>query len=458
VSAPTFEPAADDLLREAFAAFDPPTQPAATTEPPGDDGPGPGRGPDGAPLFDPTPLDVPDLDLNYLGDIDAIDVADLELDGQSLIDTIAAPYSLAGYNERAAVALALCVPHLTRLKSESWGIVGNADHYYGYHLSRMRLRGTGYGGDYSLAGIRNAGGPNDTACALDLRMSGWKAARQWVSWARVERAAGRLPEIAELIGSLDGQRALYAADSTGWRWTRYLGDGHVAWAHLALYRSYAGSASFPTRAFGRWTNTGLYVPKPKPRPVPSGWTQVRRGEGLIVIGRRVKVPWQNLAKWNNIRSPYIVFTGQWLKYRADAPARNAVAPAFTDVHPVIPAAVPDTVPAKRLGLSVVGGTDLLDVYADELPLMVRGMGDATGHGQYVDLIASALNTYGANIETTGPGRTFDGAVYAKAMAWRAVHDIGPYRLPGQPLSGYDHTGEWGVGSWASILGQQLLDA
>jgi LysM repeat protein len=258
---------------------------------------------------------------------------DLDLDEPPELEGEQQPYGLAGYSERAAVALALCLPHLARLGSGSLGIVGNPLHRYGYHLSRNRLVGTGNGRDYSLTGARNTGGPNDVACALDVKMGGWPAARAWVSWVRAERAAGRLPEVAEIIGSPDGRRALYAADSTGWRWVPYQGSGHVAWAHIAVYRRYADSPSLAGRILGRWTRSGLIVPpKPKPTPAPkppaatSATYTVKAGDTLIGIGRRTGVRWQSIALWNGVRAPYRIHAGDVLRLRAPAVKPKPPAP------------------------------------------------------------------------------------------------------------------------------------
>lgn len=517
MTTPTQDPDVGEILAAAFRALEPVQYHPAVLRPAA---PSPGRDPDtGAPLFFPTPVFDADTAPLFLGDVDGLeDDLDVELgDG-------AMPAELAGFRERAAPALALCLPHLTRVGSGNNGIIGNDAHSYGYHLSRNRLLGTGHRGDYSITGPHDVGGPNDTACALDLFMHGWPASRAWVSWARAERAAGRLPEIAELIGSPDGKRALYAADTTGWRWTVYQGEGHISWTHVAIYRQSANNASFATRAFGRWTRNGLVTPRPTPRPpkptaatytVQTGDTLVSIGEktgvpwqtisvlnrirrpytvhkgqvlrlraaprpapkppkppkpttyrvragdsGLIEIAERVGVPWQTIASLNRLRPPYIIHKGQLLRIRASA-ARHVQPAAFAEA--ALPdggvAALPALTPAKILGRWRAGdGSDLLGFYATTLPVLACGMGHVTGHGEYVSLIRDALNARGAHIAGLGTEPAFDGDVYMKAMMWKAAHGVGPYTMPGQPLSGFDYADEWGTASWASILGQTLIAA
>jgi hypothetical protein len=161
------------------------------------------------------------------------------------------------YGEHPAAALSSVVPHLKRVGASLSGIVANDAHTYGYHLSAARLRGTGKAQDYSMTGPANAPAADQhAACAIDIGMA-WPASRTWLEWVRAERAAGRLPQITELIGSTDGRAARYAAASTGWKWSRYTGDGHVAWCHVAIGRRYANQDDFGDALLGRWTATGL---------------------------------------------------------------------------------------------------------------------------------------------------------------------------------------------------------
>jgi hypothetical protein len=169
---------------------------------------------------------------------------------------------------REAPALTECKTHLDRLGAGFLGIIGDARHGYGYHLSRADIRARG-NTDYSITGTGDTNGPSDTACALDVRVTpiknlfgkkvtGWPAAPAFLRWLRAERAAGRLPEVAELIGDAKGTGvAMYAADSTGWKWVRYTGTGHVDWFHVAIYRSQATDLTFARRTFALWDAKGL---------------------------------------------------------------------------------------------------------------------------------------------------------------------------------------------------------
>jgi len=160
------------------------------------------------------------------------------------------------YGEHPAAALSSVVPHLKRIGATLSGIVANDAHTYGYHLSAARLRGTGKAQDYSMTGPANAPAADQhAACAIDVGMA-WPASRSWLEWVRTERAAGRLPQITELIGSTDGKTARYAAASTAWKWNRYTGGGHVAWCHVAIGRRWANDDDFGDALLGRWDANG----------------------------------------------------------------------------------------------------------------------------------------------------------------------------------------------------------
>lgn len=171
---------------------------------------------------------------------------------------------------REAPALAACRTHLDRLGAGFLGIKGDPNHSYGYHIAVEDLKRP----DYSSQGPGDTTGPKDTACAIDVRVTpiadlygkkvaGWPTASKFLEWVRVERAADRLPEVAELIGARRSWKtagwkvAWYAADSTGWKWTRYKGSGHTDWFHLAIYRKYANVSTFADRTFGLWGPAGL---------------------------------------------------------------------------------------------------------------------------------------------------------------------------------------------------------
>lgn len=210
---------------------------------------------------------------------------------------------------REGKALAARKADLPRLGAGFLGILGDANHSFGFHIPLANLRRP----DYSSTGSRNVG-PRDAGCAMDTRVTkvsrdilgnpvpGWPAAAAYLRWLRIERKAGRVYQTAELIGSLDGNKASYAADSTNWEWTPYTGSGHVDWQHEAVYRKYADDATYRARTFGKWGPRGLLVkpPAPKPKPKPTAkryfsWTTWFNAYSYDVL-TAVRVTLPNLIK------------------------------------------------------------------------------------------------------------------------------------------------------------------
>lgn len=187
---------------------------------------------------------------------------DFHNDTLGLLSSLAAPAALAevstlaGYDEHASAAIKTLNKEMTRIGAENLGAVGNSAHLYGYHLSPIRLRGTGHSGDYSLSGVANNPiADQRAACAQDIGM-GWKASRQWIKWLFGEYTAGRLPHVVEIIGAIDGRTALYAATSIGRKVVKYTGTGHVAWSHVAHGRRYANVSTYGAEVLGKWDATG----------------------------------------------------------------------------------------------------------------------------------------------------------------------------------------------------------
>lgn len=107
------------------------------------------------------------------------------------------------------------------------GCCGDANHTYGFHCAACAVSSS----DYSIR--RSTGVANSSwALAGDFAMNlPWS--RKWLAWLVSEVKAGRFPEIVEIIGSLDGKKALYWARWEGWNARAYTGGGHVAWAHIS---------------------------------------------------------------------------------------------------------------------------------------------------------------------------------------------------------------------------------
>lgn len=132
------------------------------------------------------------------------------------------------------------------------GIIGDQNHTFGYHLCSPPA------GDYSTQGIANWP-VGSYACAIDIGAD-WAASRQWLAWLIAEIREDRITGIAEVIGSLDGKTARYWSDSETPEWQQegvpYDGDGHVAWAHVAIYRSTAKQDHGILKGWGANGQTG----------------------------------------------------------------------------------------------------------------------------------------------------------------------------------------------------------
>lgn len=127
------------------------------------------------------------------------------------------------------------------------GIIGDANHSFGYHLCAPPS------GDYSTRGTANMP-VGSYSCAIDIGMN-WQASRQWLAWLITEIRDDRITGIAEVIGSLDGRNVRYWSDSSGWHQngTTYTGSGHDTWTHVSIYRS---TALADHKILAGWTATG----------------------------------------------------------------------------------------------------------------------------------------------------------------------------------------------------------
>lgn len=112
------------------------------------------------------------------------------------------------------------------------GCCGDSKHTSGFHLPSDRLPAS----DYSM---KRSGKPDGSyACAGDFGMNTvW--ARKWLGWLVDRCKAGMFPEIIEIIGSLDGKRALYWSKWNNWTARAYVGAGHITWAHISCDRAAA---------------------------------------------------------------------------------------------------------------------------------------------------------------------------------------------------------------------------
>lgn len=133
------------------------------------------------------------------------------------------------------------------------GIVGDANHSFGFHVAADELPAS----DYSRTRDPNGSdGPYvnwDYACAGDFSHRGDPALRAMHANVLARLLRGELPMICEFIGQpVAGQPVVYWA-----RWNgtgalqRYTGSGHDHWSHISWYRS-----TVDQRAY-LWTEDGM---------------------------------------------------------------------------------------------------------------------------------------------------------------------------------------------------------
>ncbi len=133
------------------------------------------------------------------------------------------------------------LPEMTRAKAIGWARMGccpNDKHSYGFHMP------TPSAGDYSLnAGLNKPIGA--FCCAVDIGTTSADG-RRYVRAMFDRWDAGVQPaDQAELIGSPDGRKVLYASWKNPGRVELYRGKGHDTWCHSSKFRSLA-------RKDGRW--------------------------------------------------------------------------------------------------------------------------------------------------------------------------------------------------------------
>lgn len=145
------------------------------------------------------------------------------------------------------------------------GIIGDANHSFGFHLCSPPS------GDYSLNGAANKP-VGQYSCAIDIGMN-WAASRSWLAWLITEIREDRIKNVAEVIGSFNGRDVRYWSDAETPEWQQngvpYNGDGHDTWTHVSIYRS---TALQDHGLLAGWTATGHTGGTPTPTPSPGGST------------------------------------------------------------------------------------------------------------------------------------------------------------------------------------------
>jgi len=135
-----------------------------------------------------------------------------------------------------APALVVERQRLAAIGGSFLGICGDASHTYGYHVPAARLPAT----DYSMEGALNRPVCQWHAAAIDIGMN-WTVSRQWLRWLIQKIREDTIKNVAEVIGSYDGQNVRYWSDESGWSTDgrAYTGEGHDTWTHVSIYRSTA---------------------------------------------------------------------------------------------------------------------------------------------------------------------------------------------------------------------------
>jgi lipoprotein NlpD len=120
----------------------------------------------------------------------------------------------------------------------------------------------------------------------------------------------------------------------------------VVHAICAALLAACSTARAPVDQRGDGASAGAPAVQPPP-PVPIADTvpvpanhRVARGDTLYSIAFRYGLDYRDIARWNGIRDPYVIFAGQSLKLQADARSGKRVSPA--PARPPAPRPAPAT--------------------------------------------------------------------------------------------------------------------
>lgn len=119
------------------------------------------------------------------------------------------------------------------------GIVGDAAHSFGYHLSRQDLIARGEPNDYSLVLPLDRLGPDDTASALDISLSPdlmKTVTGRLLAAARAGDPA--LSAVREFCGTTDGVNTHWYDLPTRSEGLGVWDDSHLWHVHLSFYRAH----------------------------------------------------------------------------------------------------------------------------------------------------------------------------------------------------------------------------
>jgi hypothetical protein len=193
----------------------------------------------------------------------------------------------------------LIAPHLSSMRIG--GVVGDANHGSGYHISRSVLIAKGKTGDYSIQAPADKRGRADHASAIDITLS---TAQMRLVTTRLRVACTdndpRIEPIREFIGSLDGRNVCgfnryKTGRSVGWYPSGYSDSSHQWHVHVSVFRAYCDDANrmkglaeviAGVRAgeFGWIDPTGAAVAPPPPR-LPTYYVDPEK-VSTVLLGHR----------------------------------------------------------------------------------------------------------------------------------------------------------------------------
>jgi endonuclease/exonuclease/phosphatase family metal-dependent hydrolase len=183
------------------------------------------------------------------------------------------------------------------------GVVGDAAHGSGYHLSREDNRST----DYSVQAPADRRGSSRYAAAIDITMD---PARMKLVTARLRKACtpdvdgnydDRIECVREFIGTETGRAVCgynryKTGRSVGWHPSGYSDSSHLWHVHISVFRDRVNDANemtglaeviagLPRGALG-WKGEQAVVPEPEPVLLPSYWVDPAKVSKLWAIDQK----------------------------------------------------------------------------------------------------------------------------------------------------------------------------
>jgi hypothetical protein len=203
------------------------------------------------------------------------------------------------------------------------GIVGNADHSYGFHVAADELPASDYSRTMDPVGAYGPYVDWDFACAGDFSHENNETLRAMHRQVLSRLMNGEMPMICEFIGKPWADQPVYY-----WaRWNGietlqyYTGSGHDKWSHISWYRSMVNQRAY------LWKGDSLS---------PEEMDQLANLTAEKVLTKIYRdADWTNP---NNFTLGYMVFAiNSWL---SDPPLRDSLAKIQADVDKLLAGGVP----------------------------------------------------------------------------------------------------------------------